>query len=466
MDFVGASTTPDSKLHRLQILYFFIDRHWSKLLAKHESEDFEKLARGLVNTIPTTLTILRQQEGLDAIIHSWSLLCSAVIAKVYASTNRFSTIEIKHLWSEAITNLGVSGVCRVACHVASTLLSSLPSMQEKLLEDMDNISRSIRNQGPHLPYDSTCTFFVQLLTLAAKDIRLYRFHLDDVVLSWLSEKWRYLQAGNRQKLDPYTVGDVQRLLETCCALAKSVMPFTSLLLPDDVVTCRLTDISRTEVIRRYLRQGVLSSHNPHTPSTPTPEPSLGSQSSTETRSSPDEDSPPRPNDTKVSSWLLQTLETLAAEWSSESEPSSTSHTKLRSSIDMVVLALCFQVALKINGIRFNTRVLKAACQLVVVLTPLFELRKWTQPQRAIVLLGLEPLVSLGRVSVVDELWQVMLAAGENSGISRGVLLAAIGGGQSTQALVEARRREAQTVLWATDVSFAIICQDPLIDPLF
>jgi ataxia telangiectasia mutated family protein len=124
---ISGQSTIAVRVYHLQILLFFIDRHW---LILHDT-----LQKDVIHML---LQSVSYDEG---VIQSWVFLCFAAIAHVHNSKASHSTETTRSfpptsnrlasdpatwdsIWTNAIRRVNVPIVCRAACHAACALLHS------------------------------------------------------------------------------------------------------------------------------------------------------------------------------------------------------------------------------------------------------------------------------------------------------------------------------------------------------
>lgn len=120
--------------------------------------------------------------------------------------------------------------------------------------------------------------------------------------------------------------------------------------------------------------------------------------------------------------------------------------RARQLLDVSIACITFQSLLAYNGTKVDKRILQEACRLITHITPLLLTKKWSVEEQATVLLGFEPLVSVGE-DEGEPAWEAMLPPGEGSGIKKEVLRSLTSTIGRAKAQMLASRRELQRIIW-------------------
>ncbi|KAJ7612476.1 hypothetical protein DFH06DRAFT_1274623 [Mycena polygramma] len=431
------------RAYHLQTLLFFIDRHWSVV---HDT---------LQQTVISTLIQFISLD--DPLVQSWTFLCFAAIAYSDTHPRVASGSPVARdwdtIWTHAIRRTNVPSVSRAACHVAYTLLlhshshfqasSRLALTPQRLLLEIESLAKDIDVQGPPSPYDSVCAFLSQALRVASQDARLYRMQFEEKALSWVVDCWSVRDAGN---VPLHMVRDVMLLLETICSLSKRSDLYCRVLLPECLIVETLIEQGKTKVIRDYILSATLPEfHKGDRPSSTT---TLDPPTSVDDRNVGDDPVEAGPRERKISAFLLKSLEALVSDLEIAPHPSAE---KARKCLDWAVAALSFEAVLGLNGTRPNRRVIQAACKLMLLVTPLLKDPRWTDAEKALVLLGLEPLTSTGEAEDDDAFSTALLPPEAGSGIKAETLQSLTSSGGRKGDII-ARRLDLQRLICkSTDV---------------
>lgn len=368
----------------------------------------------------------------EGVIQSWVFLCFAAIA--YASSFPEASRPIistpeglvpdpttwDSLWTNAIRRVNVPIVCRAACHAAHALLHShikatgntrIPLSSQRVLLEIETLGKDLDVQGPAYPYDSVCAFLAQCIQVANQDMRLYRMHLEEKVLSWLVDSWKVVNMVRRMSL--YLVKDIMLLLEGICGLTKKSDLVSRVPLPQCQITDILTEQAKTKVIRDFLMDARLPTfHKPLQAAKTLTAPEIVVSRDTSGRAN--QLIQPRGRERKISVFFLKSLEALVSDW--EDTTSHTTAEKARLSLDVAITALSFESSLVLNGIQADRRVVQHACKLINNMTALLINPRWTAGEKALILLGLDPLISTGNEDYSEDRWDAMLLPDVGSGI--------------------------------------------------
>lgn len=423
---IQTKDAPHVRSYHLQTLLFFIDRHWGMV---HDS-----LKMDVMNVL------LQFVSYEDASIQSWIFLSFAAIAYVErwddgkgpskaALLKNTSTWD--PIWTHSIRRANIPGICRAACHTGYTLLVSLQSYPsashalisyQRVLVEIESWMKDLDVQGPSSPFDSICNFCTQCLRIASQDVRLYRMHLEDKVLSWLIDNWKI--AGNREKIASHAVTDILKLLETLCGLPKKAVLTERIVLPQSEIVKSVMEEKKVDVIRDYLLHARLPPFRKDTDVTPEPTQSTTPAVTTQEKI---QAIAPRGRERKISAFFVRTLESLSSEWSFLQEQNPTCEA-VRRSMDFTFAAVLFESLLAFNGTTMNKQIFVEAGKVMAILAPLLDDRRLVMTEKAIVVQALEILVFDPNPSVDNAFHEALVQPTAYSGI-KGQLL-----GKSTNKL--------------------------------
>ena len=417
LDSIGAGVTVPVQVARLQVLLFLIDRHWKTIKPR---------AHLVLETVHAALS------WDDPSVQSWALLCLAAIAtedracsssaadpssppsssavpshvvrSPFASPSRKRTRSSDdnslwdRAWTFAVRRAIVPAVCRAACHAAHAIMLADKVVPLTILTDVESLVRDIEIQGPSFPYDSVCDFLATAVEMASRDVRLFRMDLEAKVVHWLSTTWRVLDGTTkgfnvRTRLENHTPTDMLRLLSSLCRFPRHVILSQSVPLPDSPVIAHVVREAESAVVRDYIVHARLDlpiSESPISTLPPTTPSSLPLGTA------------PGPNDhlvqldgsaRKLSTFLALSSDSLTAEWTDVDLEAAVTPEKIRRSTDLVVLVLAFEAVLELNGVSPERKAIKAACALLAAIAPSFALDRLSAAELAVMVQGLEPLVT-------------------------------------------------------------------------
>ncbi|KAG9313005.1 hypothetical protein JVU11DRAFT_6444 [Chiua virens] len=450
------------RVYHLQILLFFIDRHWRRL---HDTLQDDVIASVL------------QFVSVDEVpIQSWAFLCLAAIAhcdgtqpslaspsdvSFTAQPSQRGSVTWDPVWTHAVRRANVPIVCRAACHAAHTLVAYSKHLltPQRVLAEIESLAKDLDLQGPSFPYDSVCMFLAQCLRVASQDVRLYRMQLEEKVLSWLLDNWRVgisaKDVSGRSRMPPHAISDFMDLLESVCGCSRRSDPICRVLLPDCDIVSVMEEHHRTRIIRNY----VLHARLPELGSS-LRKAVLAEEISSPSQRTEQELMPPRGRERKVSAFLTKAMESLLSEWENMRDMKlySTAE-KVRQSFDAAITALMFEFLLPLNGTHSNRRVIQSAGKVIVLLAPFITDAKWTSEERLLILKALDPLVVDVDRDDGDDGWVALIEPGVESGIKSHIL-------RSLQTRISndtrsSQRRCLQLLLWENvDVqnAFGIIAE--------
>ncbi|KAF8749128.1 Telomere-length maintenance and DNA damage repair [Rhizoctonia solani] len=337
---------PSTRIYRLQVLLFLVDRHWSKLSTSTQSE-----------VCSTLLAFFSQDDHASS---SWAFICCAAIACAQEavshsiSKNPVSE-ELSLFWTHAIRKTSVTLECRAACHAANAIARNGHLDDQTLFKDIEAFATDLLVQGPSFPHDSVCAFLVECLRIAGRDARLYRKQLEDKVLGWLSESWNVTETvrnNSRARLDTFSLADILELLQASCVMTRRILPIAAPLLPDCVTTEVMLERHQSDLIRDFLIHAQLPAFRPNASRRSGTREPIAPNSLSNTAQIPDSDlTVPNDRARKSSAFLLKSLGTLLAEWDSAKDASLMSREAARRAADLACLALWFEASLVSDGMR-------------------------------------------------------------------------------------------------------------------
>lgn len=390
----------DRLTYLIQMLLFFIDKHWTIL---HGS-----LQQQIINEL------LQFVAFDDGSIQSWALLCLAAVAHAGGQTGKepsssssqstlsslsdssqlpFDTATWDPIWTQAMRRVTVPNVCRAACHAAHAIIVTFDShsnssshslvSSSRVLSEIETFAKDLDAQGPVYPYDSVCMFVAACIRIASQDVRLYRMQLEDKAVTWLLDCWT-LSSSTGTPMQMVT--DILSLIETICGFSKRSHLVCRSLVPDCLISQVLIQNNRTRILRDYLLYAMLPDA-PKEPKSSRPKRQTSSQSGGGLIE-------PRGRERKIEAFFMRSLEAQVTEWETLlADNVKPRAEKARQSLDASVAVLSFESLRTLNGIRSNRRVVQAAYRIIALVTPLLTRSIWTLDEKAMILLTLEPLVA-------------------------------------------------------------------------
>ncbi|KAF9075300.1 hypothetical protein BDP27DRAFT_1315847 [Rhodocollybia butyracea] len=432
------------RIYDLQILLFFIDRHWNTI---HDSMQSEVMR-----------TLLEFVTSDDSSVQSWSFLCIAAVAYAdfatlisspasqTSSTRGPSTWDT--VWAHAIRRTSSPHVCRAASHCAATVLFVFgntsptrrlirsPLTPHRVLSEIETLAKDLDVQGPTAPYDSVCAFLSLCLRVANQDVRLYRMQLEEKVLSWLTDSWKLGQVDSSDT-SLYLVSDVLRLLETICASSQHSSLICRIELPHCLTTETLVAEQQTRVIREYLLNAIIPPVKQDR--------SHGLPTLKGTSVPPDTDLiEPSGRERKISTFFLKCLEPLINEFSNSLLPRADA---ARKALDVAVISLSFESVLVLNGIQSNRRAVQSACKLISSIVSLLHQVRWTMEEKSLILRALEPLVSMDEQTYDDTPWEALSLPAKAAGIRTQTLRSLLSDNNRKQNILRVVRVKHLKALW-------------------
>ena len=437
-----------TRIHHLQVLLFFVDRHWTLLHGDLQLE--------VVNAL------LQFLSYDDASVQSWCFMCLAAIAHASTSTSSPPIAQPGSLWdavlAHAMRRTNVPAVCRTACHVAHVLLYHAKTLlsSARMVSEIETFAKDLDVQGPSFPYDSVCAFIVLSMRIASRDIRLYRMSVEDKALTWLLDTWRPGGAA-RTRLPHHTIQDVLSLLGTICGSTRITELLCDIPLPDGIIATSAVEERATAVIRAFQLYARLPPFDQPTQTDREEqhEPLGASQNGLD-----HVPVAPQSRERRVSSFLLKTLDGLAEDWVEPQGPfGHTTAESVRAILDFAIATLCFEGALLVNGTQANRRTVQAACRILKLAAPRMLDVNWTATERTILLDAFGPLIADSAREPDVPPWVMLLPPGEDSGIRREILHSLNADlPRENREVEKARRRLQRAVLQSSDVSLRSFCE--------
>lgn len=469
---------PPMRIYNLQILLFFIDRHWN---TPHESMQSDIIR-----------TLLDHVTNDDGTVQSWAFVCLAALASadcdnaasllssqtLSASAIPPTTIQTRYMtsvstrgastwdsvWTHAIRRTNSPQVCRAACHTASILLvyantgsarqslvrSSLTS--HRVLSEIETLAKDLDVQGPVAPFDSVCTFLSLCLKVANQDVRLYRMQLEEKVLTWLIDSWRPAHMEDPEA-PLYLVSDVLTLLEAICSSSQRSSLVCRVNLPQCLIVETLIAEEQTRVIRDYLLDARLPSvksdgSRPESSASPNEPSDLGNATFMAPIPAETDLVQPRSRERKISTFFLKSLESALSPWQEGSDHTIVLRAAAaKRALDIAVVGLSFESVLVLNGIQCNRRVIQAACKLITSIAKLLDQSQWSIEEKGTVLLSLEPLVCLDAETYDVAAWTVLLPPTRGTGIRSQTLKSLLLDDDRRQKTLRLERMKHLKTLW-------------------
>ena len=455
---IRSQASQQVRTHHLQVLLFFVDRHWNAL--------HDELRRDIIATLVAFVSFE------DAIIQSWTFLCLAAIAHSECASAPMSTADSPlpnatavwdPIWTHAMRRANVPAVSRAACHAAHTLLTyskRLLSPQRVLLE-IESFAKDLDVQGPAYPYDSVCDFMVLCLRVANQDVRLYRLQMEEKVLLWLTESWR-IGSERRTSMPLHTTAHIHALLEGIVGASRRVRLQCGMMLPHCPIVDAVIEETQTKVIRDFQLHARLPPYRRPPSVSASGSPLDGSQDDPGRTSLPFGDSadltPPRGRERRISAFLLKSLEeltiTVGQHGIGYGFPTAE---RVRSSLDLTVTALCFEASLVMNGTQSNRRVLQAACKLLGSIIPLLTDARWKAEERRLILDALDPLARADEEGDQETERVALVPPGERTGLRTQALRELLSTAR-TKPSDNAHRRDLQRFVFrSADVGSLLPC---------
>ncbi|CED84602.1 ataxia telangiectasia mutated [Phaffia rhodozyma] len=458
LEAIRDAALPSVRIFHLQVLLFFIDRHEKETMQEQD---------GILKTLILVL------GAEDTGVQSWAFVCLASVASVAKSvglqedvlsstptsriygaksplqdslTQSQGNLDLAQAWEQvwkyATRRINIPLLCRAAGHVAYSIVRHRQIPNSALLENVGTFLKDIELQGPFFPYDTVCQFISSCLDLACEDLYLFRLEYEERVLNWLVSVWNVVDGTTKgfninTKLENHSPNDLLDLLSSLCRFKTRVKVLQNGVLPDSDIVNHLVEENRTKTIREYVIHARL-------PLPLSDSIQQGSSDNSDANSSSivsERDLIGRPR--KVSSFLLKSIDSFHLEWKDIDLKTGVTPEKVRRSLDLIVLSLCFENLLQMNGITSNRRAVKRSCLLLTLVAPALSTPQSCFRDSLIMIQGLEPLL-MDSIDL-DEPKVMLLKPGPMTGIRKDLLaIEREEGGPSEEAK---KRAQLHCLIW-------------------
>ncbi|KAH9940832.1 uncharacterized protein BXZ73DRAFT_98663 [Epithele typhae] len=450
-------------LHYRPHLYALKDPMWHDLVAVTFNIALGRLPRRkLAEDLEATAE--EEQDSEMEIDDSWTFMCFAAIAHAesVASPDQSADKTIwDQIWTHSMRRANVPAVSRAACHTAHILLQHSKRLlsPQRVLVELESFAKDLDIQGPAFPYDSVCDLMVLCLRMANQDVRLYRMQMEEKVLSWLMESWR-TSNDRRTSMPLHTAAHIHALLDSITGSSKRVRLQCGLILPHGAIVESIVEDSRTRVIQDFQLHARLPPHQPSVQA-PSYRASTTHANADGTHTRPAHsfgDSkdlvPPRGRERRLESFLIKSLERALAAFDARDTRSFPTAEWIRSSMDLAVIAVCFEASLGMNGTQFNRRVLQAACKLLTKAFSFLLDHRWKAEERRLILQALDPLICANDDLGSQVGWDALVQPGQHTGIRTQTLRRLQAQSQSISPEIGLRRELQRFVFRTSDVQDA------------
>jgi serine-protein kinase ATM len=315
-------------------------------------------------------------------------------------------------------------VSRAACHVAHVLLthSQVLLSPQRILQEIETSGKDLDVQGPAALQDSSCAFLSLCLEIARRDVRLYRLHLEEKALGWLSDAWQASmnQRVGRSFVTTVNAQDILLLIESIIGTTQRSNARTRTPLPESMLTDTLLDHLSTTIIRNFLLQAKLPELQEQ--NLPPSSQKASSHAAIDPLFMGDNQDFPPPGvlERKLSSLISRFLNNISLRLDDVASlgPSQSAQVAHQAT-ELAVIAIVYEVLLAANCTRPTHRSVKAACKLLTRVIPLLESTSWTTEEKLLILVAMEPILP---VQVDEEFpWTPLVVPNDKSGIHRETL---------------------------------------------
>lgn len=369
----------------------------------------------------------------DAAVQSWAMLLLAEmtrwISKCPEGKSPLSDGHIvwESVWERALKRFYLQGISRAACFLSLALCSSQLLDRNRARADLIRVGLEIEIQGPPLPSDAACSLLEEILRVAESDLRTYKSDIPGKVCSRIIGHWQVPARAVRPtrafsqkpQADPFIARALLHLLnKVSYGTAVSIdMPPQQIVLPDGALTAFWTSRQTSKATRDWFWHATLSMEDTtQRPLSHAPFENPGGQ--------------PRTNNivVRLIVWLRKTMETLLGDLEEADEVHWAGMTleRMRGILEVIWLSLAFEAHADLLHVVRSERLGSQATMLLNIVLPRIQQSKWTVSEKASLLQSLSPLL-LGSAAHQDQQnYNVIIRAGQSSGIRRSALSALSG----------------------------------------
>ena len=397
-----------SRLYHLQVCLFLVVRHWSRL----PNDGQRRISDLCLNLL----------EDAEPSIQDWAFITLTSIASQNSTATTSPAIPSTtsdtpwhRAWSHCVRKaFGPHG--RAASHLACAILVHRLLSSSIFIEDIETLLHNVDIQGPLTPYDSVCELMRLALCQVRSDVRLYSAGLESKVMSWIG-KWSLTDSSTKMRLKQHGPADLLALMVEACGMRHFELPSMSSIdnLPDCAVVTRLLTEHATQPIRLYGLKGHITS--------------LKSSSAAD-KAEPivvDEPKPLEGLSRSATAALYQHIEHVLVEWTTPAKADrirdaspTLSPDKMRRGIDVVLLALSFQLTLSLNGIQMDDPSLDILAEAISKLSTMLWSKVHDAPALHLMWSALRSILPSSREHS-SSVWPVMLQSNANSGVRQDIL---------------------------------------------
>lgn len=296
-----------------------------------------------------------------------------------------SNSQWDQVWTLVLRKVNSPSVSRVATHAANILLAHDRVSPAPLAHAIETLAKDLDAQGPSFPSDAVCTFLEWCIALASTDVRLYRLHIPEKVLSWLTNAWRPLDgihrplswAHARPRSDPLSSSHLVSLITRVCSMDQAPQLPYDYVVPDCAVATMAIDQCETTALREFIDAKIPPYSRKQAAASKMRTPQSVSLSAT----TGTVEDPEHKTERRISVWLQRLLEKLLSDgveggvvgldyWTLMNVETARRH------LDLATVALVVEGLFAYNKGREGKATNKAAAEILCKLAPTIGMSKW------------------------------------------------------------------------------------------
>ena len=376
----------------MQIVFFFIDRHWDTV-----HDDLRLKAFGV---------IVRLLKSDNVNIQAWAGLCLGSLAlqgvplsPEHNSRDSQSIIRItcaawEPILKEAINQIPIRANSRTACHLVDQLLRSSCLPHHKVVGILEGFLRGVGVQGPTYPFESACLLLSRCLDFSAGDVTLSSLGPHEKVFNWLSNAW----TESRQRSAQVDLPSFLLLCSHICAFTNPIVIPPDVLLPDCPVSRAMSNLREEAVLRDWLLQAKLpparrAAADPlrtDEPDEPTTTQTVG-------------DDPSVVQNQTIQLFELA-LRAVRDEFKDHDMWATAGWERIHQLLLLAVAVLLYDAALQVNGVRHLRPLTQDACFIISKIGPHLVSPRWSLAGQGALFLAISPCFAQFDQSELDFLY--------------------------------------------------------------
>jgi ataxia telangiectasia mutated family protein len=401
------------RVARLQLLLFYLEKHYVTLDPRN------------LHIMVSDLIGVASAGNIE--LQPWALLCLTALASRYEVSvhGKEQRPDWEGAWRLALHLSTTTQSYRAACHLGYVLMSTnaIGLSELQLLKDVETFIRDLNVRGPSFPNETACRFLSQCLYVASRDVRLFRSHLGEKVLWWLSDRWKPTMGskigGSKTYAGTHFIADdILQLLAEISAMGLRPKVYSPQFDFEGFLPGVTVQRAKQKVILDYMLHVDLpafrTTHHGHGELSPSAAGHRGV------------DGVEQHNRHQTTAEALRKLvETELEVFQSTEIPKELSSHQLQQALNLSVVAILFEALLLHNNLHSHASLRAAACTLISRLLPNLFVPQWSMTEQLLSVEALLPLVT-DKPPEDRMKWQAILSPTERTGIRYEILRRSIG----------------------------------------